>query len=797
MASLKAASLAALSLAVGLGIGCSEADPAARPPGVVSAPVEVPARTAETERMVERLHKIAHGPDSMRNPFNNALLLDRLRRAPRPRQLEARVEAELDLALQLLRAGESKEAAARFEALLERVELLQDTGLLDESRLLDEAGARSARSATGAQRRREIRLLVALSHLRIAEQENCVLHHQAQSCLVPIRAGGLHHRPEASRRAMELYGELLDEMPDDPAARWLYNLAAMTLGLYPDGIPEAWRIDPAVFASEADVPATDDVAPRVGADVTGLAGGVVFDDLDGDGHLDLLVSSWGADDPLVFLRNDGSGRFEDRSTEAGLEGLTGGLNLTHADVDGDGDLDVLVLRGAWLGALGRQPPSLLRNRGDATFDDVTESAGLLTFAPSQAAAWADVDLDGDLDLFVGNESTRRLNRRSELYLNRGDGTFEEVAPRVGLVVDAFVKGCAWGDVDNDGRPDLYVSTMGSRNLLFRNVAPEPSASGGSSGLRFEEIGESAGVAEPLNGFPTWFWDYDNDGWLDLFAASYGTSFMAPVTEQVAADYLGTEEASRPWLYRNQGDGSFRDVTEESGLSRGLMAMGANYGDLDNDGFPDVYVGTGAPNFGALAPNRAFLNVAGRDVVGRKVAGRRFADVTTAAGMGHIQKGHGVAFGDWDGDGDQDIYAVMGGAFSGDTFPNALFENSTQQVAPRRWLTLRLEGTRANRFAVGARVRVRVDTAEGPRTVHALVGTGGSFGSSSLQLEVGLGEARRLLDIEVDWPSTTGTQRFDGPSGADDGLDRVYRLREGDSASVVERSPRGEVSVPPA
>ncbi|MEM8932728.1 MAG: hypothetical protein AAGE94_16205, partial [Acidobacteriota bacterium] len=231
--------------------------------------------------MVERLRQIAEGPDAIRNPFNNDRLVERLRRAPRPRTVEARVEADLDLALQLLRAGASKEAATRFEALLENVELLQDTGLLDESQLLDEPTRRSARSATGEQRRREIRRLIALSHLRIAEQENCLLHHQSQSCLVPIRAGGLHHRPEASRRAMELYGELLVEDPGDQASRWLYNLAAMTLGLYPDEVPEDWRIDPSVFASEADVPTAVDVAPQTGADVSGLAGGVVFDDLDG------------------------------------------------------------------------------------------------------------------------------------------------------------------------------------------------------------------------------------------------------------------------------------------------------------------------------------------------------------------------------------------------------------------------------------------------------------------------------------------------------------------------------------
>lgn len=799
--------LAALMLSTAVlwsGCGPSDGEGSEAPVAPVPATQEVtpaPDRTPETERMVKRLAKIATGPESLKNPFNNGRLVEHLKQRPRPRQLEARVEADLNLALQMLRAGESEAAAARFESLLENVELLQHTGLLDESRLLDEDGA-PVPSASGEQRRRELKMLIATAYLRVGEQENCLLHHRAQSCLVPIREGGVHHRPEGSRRAMELFGELLDDRPDDKGTRWLYNLAAMTLGLYPDGVPVEWRIDPARFESEIPAswssegrlmedplmqdPLMQDVAPEVGADVTGLAGGVVMDDLDGDGKLDLMLSSWGAADGLVFLRNDGTGKFEDRSVQAGLDGLTGGLNLSHADYDNDGDLDVLVLRGAWLAGQGRQPPSLLRNRGDGTFDDVTESAGLLTFAPSQAAAWADIDLDGDLDLFLGNESTRRLNRRSELFLNRGDGTFEEAALRVGLDVDAFVKGCAWGDVDNDGRPDLYVSTMGGRNLLFLNLPPEET-SGEPGALRFREIGESAGVTEPLNGFPVWFWDYDNDGRLDIFAASYGTSFLAPITEQVAADYVDFEDTPRPRLYRNLGDGTFEDVTKSVGLWRGLMAMGANFGDLDNDGFPDLYVGTGAPNFTALAPNRMFLN----GLAAASSQERRFYDVTTLAGMGHIQKGHGVAFGDWDEDGDQDVYAVMGGAFSGDTFPNALFENragknrTSERMAANRWLTLRFEGTRSNRFAVGARVRVRVETPSGPRTVHKLVGTGGSFGSQSLQAEIGLGDAERLLAIEVDWPSLEssgagpGTQRFEAFDGP--GLDRVYRLREGEAA----------------
>ena len=182
------------------------------------------------------------------------------------------------------------------------------------------------------------------------------------------------------------------------------------------------------------------------------------------------------------------------------------------------------------------------------------------------------------------------------------------------------------------------------------------------------------------------------------------------------------------------------MTAAAGLDDVLLAMGANYGDLDNDGWLDVYVGTGLPRMNTLVPNRMYRNASDGS----------FQDVTTSGGFGHLQKGHGIAFGDIDNDGDQDVYAVMGGAFEGDTFPNALFLNPGHG---RRWITLRLNGSDSNRAAVGARIRVEVDTPSGSRTIHALGGTGGSFGSSSLQQEIGLGDATAIRSLEITWPTS--------------------------------------------
>jgi len=246
-----------------------------------------------------------------------------------------------------------------------------------------------------------------------------------------------------------------------------------------------------------------------------------------------------------------------------------------------------------------------------------------------------------------------------------------------------------------------------------------------------------------------------------------------VAEEVAREYTGLPTASeKSRLYRNNGDGTFADVTESAGLDKVLFAMGSNFGDLDNDGRLDFYVGTGAPDLRSLVPNRMFVG-----------DGEAFEEVTISGGFGHLQKGHGVAFADFDRDGDQDVYAVMGGAVEGDVFPNALFENPAPSP-DNAWVTLTLEGRTANRAAIGARLRVVATMVDGQRRVmHRTVTTGGSFGASSLQQEVGLGPAVRIDTLHVAWPNAarTTTVLTDLP------LRRHLRVVEGaDAAELLER-----------
>jgi hypothetical protein len=261
-----------------------------------------------------------------------------------------------------------------------------------------------------------------------------------------------------SRGAVETLTQLLQESPRDFRARWLLNLAGMTLGEHPAKVPAAWLIPPAVFESNYDVKRFPDVAAALGLDVDALAGGVVMDDFDGDGNLDLVMSSMGVRDQIRFFRNKGDGTFTERTRESGLVGELGGLNLVSADYNNDGHLDFFILRGGWMGAGGHYPNSLLRNNGNGTFDDVTEEAGLLSFHPTQTATWFDYNGDGWLDLFIGNETSGKdAPQPCELFRSNGNGTFTDVAAECSLVITGMIKAVVSGDFNNDSRPDLYVS----------------------------------------------------------------------------------------------------------------------------------------------------------------------------------------------------------------------------------------------------------------------------------------------------------------------------------------------------
>jgi FG-GAP-like repeat/ASPIC and UnbV/PPIC-type PPIASE domain len=566
---------------------------------------------------------------------------------------------------------------------------------------------------------------LGVAHLHKASLDNGAFNTSVEPCvLCPGERVGFKRTDDVTR-AVDYFSRYLAEKPEEIEVRWLLNLAYMMLGRYPGSVPAQYLIAPAALHSAEDVGRFVDVAHESGLDSFAAAGGLIVDDFDGDGLLDVVTSSMDTCQEMHFFRRTESGRFARASVE-NLAGQLGGLNLVHADYDNDGCPDILVLRGGWEVA---QRKSLLHNDCRGSFTDVTAAVGLADPATStQTAAWVDFDNDGRLDLFVGNE-----NAPAQLFRQQPNGTFVDVAAAAGVAQSAFTKGVTAADYDNDGWPDLYASNNAGRNFLYRN----------NGNGTFTELGRAAGVPGPGRGFATWFFDYDNDGWQDLFVASYFIS-----VEESARTYMGLpNNANTLKLYRNLGDGTFRDVTRQVALDKVFMPMGANFGDIDNDGFLDIYLGTGNPSFASLLPN----------VLLRNRGGTSFVDVTASSGTGEWHKGHGVAFADLDDDGDEEIIEEIGGAAPGDAHMLRLYENPGHG---NDWLNVTLSGRRTNRSAIGARMTVTVeDRAGARRSIHRTVGSGGSFGDSPLRQHLGLGRSARIVSLDIWWPTSGTRQRF--------------------------------------
>ncbi len=721
--------------------------------GVAAAAAgQAPARPAPlahgegARRMGQRLRAIFAAYDwksDPNKPFQRSAYLEVA--LTRNLSLSDEITVRMELANEQLRAGFSKRAVDTMETLVKHIQ----PHLGELPRPLQA----------------QIHQLLALCYLRLGEQENCIGQHNALSCNFPLRGGGIHTRTRGAEGAVREYTLALQLNPDSNLCRWLLNLAYMQLGRYPQDVPKKWLAPPELFASEYDIGNFPDVAALAGVDVFERSGGVLVEDFDGDGLLDILLSSSGPLDPMHFFHNNGDGTFTDRTKEAGLADEIGGLNMVLTDYNNDGHPDVLVLRGGWWGKFGEYPMSLLRNNGDGTFDDVTEEAGLLVNGPGQAAAWADYDGDGWLDLFVGHESKPGDAHPSQLFHNNHDGTFTEVKAPGGAETAmaglpganlGFVKGVAWGDYNNDGRPDLYVSTMFGSSFLFRNDGPADPLHPGNGEWKFTDVTEQAGLGGTRYTFPTWFFDYDNEGWLDIFAGGYSTTSM----EDVGSFELGKPNRASPSrLFHNNRDGTFTDVPHAAGLDRSITVMGANFGDLDNDGWLDVYTGLGDPSFEALLPKRMFRND----------EGRHFQDVTTSGGFGNLQKGHSIAFADIENNGNEDVFEELGGAYPGDGFHAALYRNPGHD---NHWVTLLLEGVKTNRAAYGARIKVTIEEQGRERSIYRAVGSVSSFGGSPMRQHIGVGRAASIREIEIWWPVSGVRQQF-----RDVAVDRTYHVRE--------------------
>ncbi len=559
--------------------------------------------------------------------------------------------------------------------------------------------------------------------------------------------GVYHLRHGNLEAAVTNFKESLRLKPRDPETLWNLWTAYSKLGGYPEGLPEEFKIVVSgngrqegrkdgteearkessslpIFQSDADrrKPKAEsqfiDVASGLKMDKVDGGRGSAWGDYDNDGDLDIVAV--GTYQPHALYRNNGDGTFTNTAEQAGIADPRGGWGSLFADYDNDGYLDLYITRGGWSGAAEN---TLYHNNGDGTFTDVTHTAGVADPQSSFCAAWADYDNDGYLDLYIA-DGVIGDGAANVLYRNNGDGTFTNTAESAGVANTGNSLGTAWGDYDKDGYIDLHVVNFGQSNVLYRN----------NGDGTFTDVTPTTGMNIPVtDAFVTFFLDVDNDADLDIFISNSG-SFQAFIAGQITG--TAPHDADRQVLYRNNGDGTFTDVTRESGLYHAFGAMGANFGDIDSDGYLDIYLATGAPQMGRLE----------RDALFRNNGDGTFTDATFTLGLGNVGKGHGVTFGDIDTDGDVDIYVPVGGAFIGDQWHNLFYQNAG---AGNNWLTLKLVGVKSNRDGIGAKVTLRV----GDRVIYREVSGGCGFGSTnSLSLEIGLGTRTKVDTLEIVWPS---------------------------------------------
>ena len=464
---------------------------------------------------------------------------------------------------------------------------------------------------------------------------------------------------------------------------------------------------------------------------------VVWEDFDGDGDLDLVFGNIFA--PNQLLRNDGTGHFEDVTVAWGIDSdlAEDSYGTNVADYDNDGDADIYFSNGGF-NSLGVN--RLYRNDGDIT-GSFTERAGPAGVAgpPSHnhAASWLDYDNDGLLDLVV-----HRRGAPSSLYQNQGDGTFIDQAPALGVDGHTGANGVCPGDFDNDGYVDIFypsfpLAGFGSSSRLIRNR--------GDGTL--VDITVNAGIDGPKRAFTCAVDDFNQDGLLDIFVATFNHSVDS------------NQEPSVLYINRGVGQG-FVDLAADAGADIASNIMGLQSGDLNNDGLPDIYVGTGDPS----SANRDILLLNQSDPVTGSV---RFEDVSATSGILLVPptRTHGMSFADFDRDGDVDLLVGMGGnmptrgggPIPGQEEPNRFWLN--ESAPGNGWLRYRLKGVISNRDGVDSRIVINA----GDATFHRHVSGGNGFNTrNSFESIAGIGERNFIDRVWIRWPSGI-VQRIDAPA----------------------------------
>ena len=518
--------------------------------------------------------------------------------------------------------------------------------------------------------------------------------------------------------ADSLFRKTIDHHPGILKARWHYLQVQLLLGRDPKAIPEQYRFADAIPDTGKVGGRFTEVARALGVNKFNGGRSSAWADFDGDGDLDLAALGH---PELYYYRNDG-GRFTNLTEESGLLLPEGGIGTQVADYDNDGDPDLYISRDGWFGP-GKK--YLFQNDGRAHFRDVAREAGVENENGSTfCASWGDFDRDGWLDIYLANGTGATGDSANVLYRNNHKGTFADVAARAGVDSRKQTLSTAFGDYDADGWPDLYLENFTQPNILYRNRG---------DGTFADVTTQSGTAADQVDGFITFFLDYNNDGLLDIFVGNW-SQYDVVLEDRVAG--RATHPRDRPVLLRNKGDGTFADVAEEAGLARALGTMSGVPGDFDYDGYVDLFLGNGGPTMERRELSTMFRNR----------GDGTFADVTAQVGVLNLGKLHGVTFADYDEDGDLDLYTPVGGARPGDQWENTLYRN---EGFGNHWIVFRLKGTRSNRDGIGARIKVEA----GDLFQFAEVASGYSFGcSNSLEQEFGLAGHTRVDQVEVQWPS---------------------------------------------
>ncbi len=429
-----------------------------------------------------------------------------------------------------------------------------------------------------------------------------------------------------------------------------------------------------------------------------------------------------------LYRNNGDGTFTDVTVQSGLDKCINGFAVIAGDYDNDGYQDLFVTRqGFYYGDCG-----LYHNNGDGTFTNVTEKAGVQTWGPAYTASFVDYDCDGRLDLYVafnlGGMFDRSLqnrlfhnNGRRHLHRRHGKGRADSVFTTIGS---------CWGDYNNDGYPDLFLSSGLGRPQLFRN----------NGDGTFTDVSIAAGITDPIVGTTCFFADYNNDGLLDIVQYSWSDHEDAIYTMK---NGHGPEDGSPLVVYHNNGDGTFTAKTREVGLDGCWGTMSGNYGDVNNDGYIDLLLGNGSPRMERLEPVILLENDHGR-----------FSNTTFAAGLPFAGKSHGTNCADLFGDGRMSILIASGGGVPGRSADDvgALPEGTAGELSERAG-TRHPEQSRWQRRAHLA--------ADGELRQMREVSHGASFGCLPLEQHFGLGKAEAIDSLEVRWPSGL-VQRVEAP-----------------------------------